>query len=51
MYKTGDHIRVQVTEMMDDKIKVSRNPFPKCFFRYVPNGEYVGKVSGVQAYV
>lgn len=55
MYKTGDHIRVQVTEMKDDKIKVSRkplmeNPFPECLSRYVPNGEYVGTVSGVQAY-
>lgn len=55
MYKTGDHIHVQVTENLDDKIKVSRKPlmensFPDCLSRYVPNGEYVGTVSGVQAY-
>ena len=55
MHKPGDHIRVQVVEMSSEKIKVSRkplmeNPFPECLSRYVPNGEYVGTVSGVQAY-
>lgn len=56
-YKSGDHIRVQVMEIDKDKgeVKVShkpllKNPFPDCATRYVKNGEYVGKVSGVQNY-
>lgn len=27
-----------------------KNPFPDCATRYVKNGEYVGRVSGVQNY-
>lgn len=56
-YKAGDHIRVQVIELDKEKreVKVShkpllKNPFPDCATRYVKNGEYVGKVSGVQNY-
>jgi small subunit ribosomal protein S1 len=56
-YKSGDHIRVQVMEIDKEKreVKVShkpllKNPFPDCAKRYVKNGEYVGKVSGVQNY-
>lgn len=56
-YKSGDHIRVQVVEIDREKreVKVSmkpllKNPFPDCATRYVKNGEYVGRVSGVQNY-
>ncbi|MFD2658481.1 hypothetical protein [Gracilibacillus thailandensis] len=56
-YKTGDHLRVQVTEIDHEnrEVKVShkpllKNPFPDCATRYIKNGEYVGKVSGVQNY-
>lgn len=56
-YKSGDHIRVQVMEIDKEKqeVKVSqkpllKNPFPDCATRYVKNGEYVGRVSGVQNY-
>lgn len=56
-YRSGDHLRVQVTEMDKEKriVKVShkpllQNPFPDCATRYMKNGEYVGTVSGVQNY-
>lgn len=56
-YKPGDHIRVQVMEINKEtkEVKVShkpllQNPFPDCATRYVKNGEYVGRVSGVQNY-
>lgn len=56
-YKSGDHIRVQVMEIDREnrEVKVShkpllKNPFPDCAKRYVKNGEYVGRVSGVQNY-
>ncbi|WP_052345857.1 hypothetical protein [Paucisalibacillus sp. EB02] len=57
MYKSGDHIKVQVMEIDSEskEVKVSakpllKNPFPDCSTRYQKNGEYVGKVSGVQNY-
>lgn len=57
MYKAGDHIKVQVMEidLQKKEVKVSakpllKNPFPDCATRYQKNGEYVGKVSGVQNY-
>lgn len=57
LYKTGDHIKVQVTEIDKEKkeVKVSakpllKNPFPDCATRYAKNGEYVATVSGVANY-
>ena len=56
-YRSGDHLRVQVIELDKKKreVKVShkpllQNPFPDCATRYMKNGEYVGRVSGVQNY-
>lgn len=57
VYKSGDHLRVQVIEIDSNnkEVKVSKkpllkNPFPDCATRYHKNGEYVGRVSGVQNY-
>lgn len=57
VYKVGDHIKVKVMKIDRDKKEVTvsakpllKNPFPDCAKRYVKNGEYVGKVTGVQPY-
>jgi small subunit ribosomal protein S1 len=57
VYKVGDVIRVKVMEIDKENKKVVvskkallKNPFPECAKKYTKNGEYVGKVSGVQDY-
>lgn len=57
LYKPGDHIKVQVVDIDREEKTVNvsakpllKNPFPDCVARYIKNGEYVGKVSGVQNY-
>lgn len=57
VYSSGDHLRVQVIDIdrENKEVKVSakplmKNPFPDCATRFEKNGEYVGKVSGVQNY-
>lgn len=57
LVKVGDHLRVKVMELDKEnkKIKLSakalkKNPWPDCAKRFVKNGEYLGKVSGVEEY-
>lgn len=56
-YETGDIIEVRVMKIdrESQEVYVSAkpllaNPFPDCVERYKKNGEYVGRVSGVQEY-